>query len=472
MPKIHELVDNVAVQIASDSVGEVWFTKLDLKNAYSQPGLDKFTSDQCNFRIVGGDITGTYQILTGFYGLGDVPNEFQRVMDSTLGSIPFTNCYLDDILIASKGTFIYHKNIVLKILSTLDEYDFAVKWTKCKFFQKEIEWLGFKISKTGIIPLFDKSKAIKDLPIPKNMKELRSFFGSINQYIKFFPNLASLGGPLRALLNKKSIFQWKDDHTKAFEKTKQEIVNLTENTHFDVKRNTRVKTDASRHGLGASLKQLHGSDWKTISFASRFLNPHESKYSTNELELLGVVWAVEHYKNYLYGSEFEVITHHKALLCAPSPNHGNKTYHSRLTRWVDRLLPLNFTIKHLAGKDMGFTDLISRIVSGKSLPISHYDKEFVVANINKINKSVNPSEKQRITGSAIGSNLENSDYAKLRNYLIASGLKLINSTFPICSSKHNRTEFCTSNSFPTYYSNTNPIIISISNSAFFLLLIS
>ena len=218
----------------------------------------------------------------------------------------------------------------------------------------------------------------------------------------------------------------------------------------------------SHNGLGASLKQLHGKDWKTISFASRFLNPHESKYSTNELEISGVVWAVEHYKNYLYGSEFEVITDHKALLSALSPNHGTKTYHSRLTRWVDRLLTFSFSIKHLAGKDMGFTDLISRIPSGKALPISHY--EFVVANINKINKSIIPSEKQRITCSAIGSNLENSDYAILRNYLIASVPKLINSTFPICSFNHNRTEFCTSNCIPTDYSKTNPLFISISNS--------
>ena len=120
---------------------------------------------------------------------------------------------------------------------------------------------------------------------------------------------------------------------------------------------------------------------------------------------------------------------------------------------------------------MGFTDLISRIPSGKAIPISHCVEEFVVANIIKINKSINPSEKRRITCSAIGSNLEKSDYAKLRNYLIASVLKLINLTFPICSSKRNRTEFCTSNCIPTDFSNTNPIIISISNSALFYFLI-
>ena len=60
MPKIHELLDNVAALIASDSIGEVWFTNLDLKNAYNQLALDKFRSNQCNFSIVGGNITGSY----------------------------------------------------------------------------------------------------------------------------------------------------------------------------------------------------------------------------------------------------------------------------------------------------------------------------------------------------------------------------------------------------------------------------
>ena len=84
---------------------------------------------------------------------------------------------------------------------------------------------------------------------------------------------------------------------------------------------------------------------------------------------------MEQYKNYLYGSEFENITDHEALLSALSPYHESKTYHSRLTRWVDHLLPFNFTIKHLAGKDMGFTDLILRFPSGKAISPSHYDEK-------------------------------------------------------------------------------------------------
>ena len=91
-----------------------------MKNIYSQLTLDNATSQQYNFSIVVGDITGTYRFLTGFYGLDDKPNEFQRVMDTTIGSIPFTTYYIDDILIGSKGSHKELKDIVNRVLSILD----------------------------------------------------------------------------------------------------------------------------------------------------------------------------------------------------------------------------------------------------------------------------------------------------------------------------------------------------------------
>ena len=121
---------------------------------------------------------------------------------------------------------------------------------------------------------------------------------------------------------------------------------------MDIKEKTRLKTNATHSGLGAILEQLQGDQRKTIAFASRFLNNHELKYSTNELEILGVVWTSEQFRNYLYGAEFEIFTDHKALLSALLENHGNKTMHSRLTRWVYRLLLFNFKISHVPGKDM------------------------------------------------------------------------------------------------------------------------
>ena len=72
--------------------------------------------------------------------------------------------------------------------------------------------------------------------------------------------------------------------------------------------------DASTTGLGAALEQFSLEGWAAAAYASRFLNSLEEKYSVNELELLGVVWAIEHFKYYLYGKYFTVITDHQVLI--------------------------------------------------------------------------------------------------------------------------------------------------------------
>ena len=85
---------------------------------------------------------------------------------------------------------------------------------------------------------------------------------------------------------------------------------------------------------------------------------------------------MEHFKYYLYGSEFILQKDHQALLTALKENRGNKTYQSRLTRWVDRLLPFHFSVEHIPGKNMGFADYLSRNPSGDPIPPSEEDKNF------------------------------------------------------------------------------------------------
>ena len=100
--------------------------------------------------------------------------------------------------------------------------------------------------------------------------------------------------------------------------------------------------------------------WKPISYASRFLTEFEAKYSINELELLAVVWAIEHFKNYVHGEKFGVVSDHKALQSVLKANKENKTFSSRLTRWVDRLLSFDFSVKHAPGRTIGLADYLSR----------------------------------------------------------------------------------------------------------------
>ena len=167
---------------------------------------------------------------------------------------------------------------------------------------------------------------------------------------------------------------------------KEQIAETIKNKNFNPELETRIKCDASRKGLGCALEQQKPNGWHTVAFASRFLNSVEDRYRINELELLGVVWSVEHFKFYLYGKPFTVITDHRALLSIMRENRSNKSYKSRLTRWVDRLLPFDFSIDHLPGSKMRLVDYISRDPQQKAVNISAYDKQFIVAKLAEIKR--------------------------------------------------------------------------------------
>ena len=111
---------------------------------------------------------------------------------------------------------------------------------------------------------------------------------------------------------------------------------------------------------GAPAKKKTDECWKVIHFASRFLTPFEQKYSIKEIELLAVVWSVENFRNYVYGTNFEIESDHEALTSFIKDNKANKTFSSRLTGWVDRILPFQFTVSHEPGRTLGMADYLSR----------------------------------------------------------------------------------------------------------------
>ena len=386
MPNIDVLLDNVAqsAQEGNGKPGTTYFSTIDLRYAYNQLKLDEKTKTQCNFSIIGGQATGTYQFQTGFYGLTDMPAEFQKAIDLTLNNEKDTFAFLDDILIISHGTKEQHMEKLKKVLDKLDQENMAISLNKCKFGCKEVEWLGFIINEYGTIPMHKKTEAITNLQHPKTFKQLKSFMGSIHHLNKFIPNLAQLCTPLRPLLSSSSKFHyvWNQEHEKAFQTILTAVRNITENRHFVSNRETRIVCDASREGIGAALEQETPDGWGTVAYASRFLNACENKYSVNELELLAAVWAIDHFKYYLYGRRFTLITDHQALVSALNSNKSNKTYQSRLTRWIDRLIPFDFDIKHLSGSKMGLIDYISRHPVGKPQPPAYWDEHFVVALID------------------------------------------------------------------------------------------
>ena len=104
---VDELLDDVSQIVTANTNGTLYFSVLDLKYAYSP---FKLTAD------TGGQATGTYRFLTGFYGLADMPAEIQKAIDRTLNHAKNTFCFLDYILIVSKGSEQEHEKLIMNVL--------------------------------------------------------------------------------------------------------------------------------------------------------------------------------------------------------------------------------------------------------------------------------------------------------------------------------------------------------------------
>ena len=182
----------------------------------------------------------------------------------------------------------------------------------------------------------------------------------LNQLNRFIPNLAQLCHELRPLLKKDQPWTWEEKHDQEIQKINEKVKQVAEVGEFKISCPIRINCDANKSGLGTVLQQNDGNNWRPIHFASRFLTPLQCKYSINELEKLAVVWAVEHFRDYLYGTNFQIVSDHKALTSVLKGNKNNETYSSRLTRCMDRLLPFECEIFHSPGRTMGIADYLSR----------------------------------------------------------------------------------------------------------------
>ena len=114
--------------------------------AYGQVQLSKHAMDLCIFAITGGNFTGYYRFLKGFYGLADIPTIFQEKIDQTLENKH--PAWLDDILVVTKGTKEQHTREVIEVLTKLENAGYRLSENKTEFKKLKLSGWVTKLTKT------------------------------------------------------------------------------------------------------------------------------------------------------------------------------------------------------------------------------------------------------------------------------------------------------------------------------------
>ncbi|GJX85121.1 putative reverse transcriptase domain-containing protein [Tanacetum coccineum] len=253
---------------------------------------------------------GHYEFQVMPFGLTNAPAVFMDLMNRVCKPFldKFVIVFIDDILIYSKNKK-EHEEHLKAILELLKKEELYAKFSKCEFWLPKVQFLGHMIDSQGIHVDPTKIKSIKDWASPKTPMEIRQFLGLAGYYRRFIEGFSKIAKPMTKLTQKKVTFVWGDKQEAAFQLLKQKLCSAPILALPEGSEDFIVYCDASIKGLGAVLMQRE----KVIAYASRQLKIHEKNYTTHDLELGAVVFALKIWRHYLYGTKCTVFTDHKSL---------------------------------------------------------------------------------------------------------------------------------------------------------------
>ncbi|GJS81530.1 putative reverse transcriptase domain-containing protein [Tanacetum coccineum] len=245
-----------------------------------------------------------------------------------------------------------HEEHLKQILEVLKKEELYAKFSKCEFWIPKVQFLGHVIDSEGIHVDPAKIESIKDWTSPKSPTEIRQFLGLTGYYRRFIEGFSKIAKPMTKLTQKKVKFEWGDKQEAAFQLLKQKLCSAPILALPEGSEDFIAYCDASKKGLGAVLMQRE----KVISYASRQLKIHEKNYTTHDLELGAVVFALKIWRHYLYGTKCTVFTDHKSL------QHilDQKELNMRQRRWLELLSDYDCDIRYHPGKANVVADALSR----------------------------------------------------------------------------------------------------------------
>ncbi|KAL4083017.1 hypothetical protein QTP88_028347 [Uroleucon formosanum] len=233
------------------------------------------------------------------------------------------------------------------------------------------------VSDTGLKPNPDKIKAIDEFPRPKTVQELRRFLAMCNFYRRCIPKAADTQAVLNEYMkngkkNDKTPINWTEEAIVAFQNTKADLVNATTLFYPDPTARIQLRTDASDTAIGAVIEQQKNEIWQLLAFFSRKLGGAQKRYSTYDRELLAIYESIKHFRYFLEGRVFIILTDHKPLIFAFTQSTDKLP--PRRTRQLDYISQFTTDIKYVMGSDNTVADALSRVASIHAPPAINYNE--------------------------------------------------------------------------------------------------
>ncbi|CAA9995134.1 unnamed protein product [Nesidiocoris tenuis] len=332
------------------------FTRLDVRSAFLHVPVSKETSHVLTINTH----CGLFRPQRLMYGVSPAPAVWQRYIDSLFK--PIKCCFVhDDVIITGKDDHEHLQNLE-KVLQVCKENDLHLNLSKCKFFQKSVTFLGYKVDAAGVHKTEDKVNAVLKANTPSSVTDVKSFLGLVTFYARFVPNLATMAQPLYNLTRKGTAFVWDAACRKSFEKIKAELASERFLAHYDPSLPIVIATDASNVGLGAVISHIVNGMERPIAYASRTLTKAETNYSVIDREALGIKWGIFKFFQYLYGRRFTLYTDHKPLVHI----FGSKSKlpllsATRMLHYALQLQIFDFDVKYRKSEQHTNADALSRL---------------------------------------------------------------------------------------------------------------
>ncbi|GJU73268.1 putative reverse transcriptase domain-containing protein [Tanacetum coccineum] len=325
------------------------YSKIDLRSGYHQLRIREEDIPITAFRTR----YGHYEFQVMPFGLTNAPAVFMDLMNRVCKPYldKFVIVFIDDILIYSKNKEEHEKHLKI-ILELLKKEQLYAKFSKCDFWLESVQFLGHVINNKGVHVDPAKVEAIRNWSAPTTPKEVRQFLGLAGYYRRFIEGFSLISKPLTKLTEKNKKYEWGTEEDEAFQTLKQKLCSAPILALPEGTKNFVVYCDASHKGFGAVLMQRE----KVIAYASRQLKKHEENYTTHDLELGAIVFALRLWRHYLYGTKCTMYTDHKSLQYILD----QKELNMRQRRWIDLLSDYDCKIRYHPGKANVVADALSR----------------------------------------------------------------------------------------------------------------